>query len=68
MRRELKGVLSVTRMVHFRISTDEFQRFQKFANSVGATTSELLREMVEDMNEGAEVCERALLHGDVGSA
>lgn len=55
-------------MVHFRIDDRQFQKLQDLAQSVGATTSQLLREMIEDITEGADVCEQALLHGDVGLA
>lgn len=68
MPQERKEKAQTTLSVHFRCSAREFYRFKDFAASVGATTGQLLREMIADMNEGAEVCEKALLHGDVGSA
>jgi hypothetical protein len=55
-------------MVHFRVSATQYDKFSEFAESVGASRSQLLREMIEDMTEGAELCEQALLHGDVGNA
>jgi hypothetical protein len=67
MRDELRAIRSTTRVINFRVKEREFQKFQQFAMSVGATVPQLLREMIDDMTEGAEICERALLHCDIGS-
>lgn len=68
MAEERRAKTDCTRIVHFRVSATQYDKFSEFAESVGASRSQLLREMIEDMTEGAEVCEQALLHGDVGNA